>query len=265
MVEEEFEEVSSSLNGNSVDIYDTEEKMARDFSGANNVGLLGSSADIIGEQMCSISNSIGNVNNIIKEHSKQFFSYDNYLVDKINEIVIPEDFLINNPLQINYYTQVILGKNDGESINEGEITQTIDDSFDSDVNAAVVRDISGSDTFEQKYDEGSSIASQENLYKLSEDSDALITKHDDMSNIEGETILYDINDGVSDYVVNTDDNTLTKEVKLNAASNNMGEDATINNYDDYYEEVYDNDNVKLNDINGYYEEVDYDEDNLDEE
>ncbi len=264
MVQEEFDDVTSSLSTNSVDFLNTEEKMGRDFFGANEVGLLGSSADKIEDQMYSVSNSIDNVQSIIKEHSVKFFTYDDYLVEKINEIVIPEDFLINNPLKINYYTQVILGKSDGESVNNGASAQKTDDTFDSSVSAAVVKDISGDEVFEDKYDEASVIDSKEQLYGLTDQPNAYLTNYDEISNIDSQEMLSEVNDGASAYIANINDDSLVNKETLTEVMNEVSDNAAINNLEDYFEEANE-DNVSLSKLNQYYDEVEFNEDYLDKQ
>lgn len=238
LVEEEFEDVSSSFASNSVDIMTTEGQMARDFSGAVDVGLLGSSTDKIGSQMYSISNSIGNIQNIMRQHSSRFFTYDEYLVDKINEIEIPTDFVINNPLEINYYTQVLVGKTDGDSVNEGSSVDIIDDSFDSSVSAAQLRDFDKEDrTSLEKYDDYSNITSAERLYDISTAAVDKIAKYDDMSSISDQIALSDIDTGVSSYVAHTDDDTLVKKTNLYNVMAHDIKDAAVNNLDELYKEA----------------------------
>lgn len=219
MKEEEFEVFTSGLQKNSTGFSSTESQYKKDFQNLVNTGLTGDSVGKIGNQMVAITNSISNVRNIIQKHSNQMFSFDRSVAKKIEDIDIPQDFVANDASSINYYTQTLLGKIDGQSVNEGHESHMFKEIDDSVVNAEKLTDIRGTDSKEEKYDARSSISSQSILGNISGDttqeqhydSSSSVSKaamenisgnvteqqHYDETSVVGKSILGDITSGAT--------------------------------------------------------------------
>ncbi len=167
MQEEEFDMFTGGLQKNSDNFTNTNDNYKKTFQSLVNTGLAGNSVGRIGNQMSAITNSINNVNNIIKEHSTQMFNFDKSVAGKANDIDIPNDFLSNDSASVNYYTQTLLDKIDGRSVNEGHETEMANEIDESVVAAESLFDMRGVTSKEEKYDSSSSIVGQTVLGNIS--------------------------------------------------------------------------------------------------
>ena len=219
MIEDEFDDISASLSNSYDNITNTGDGISNNFRGAISSGLVEKSTYKIGRQMSAISKSIGNVQDIIKKHSEEMFLYDNSVANKINEIEIPQDFIINDSSSINYYTQVMVAKLDGKSVNKGNATNKVDEIDESTINRINLNNIANDiDTNEQVYDDNTSISDAERLYNLSNGNDIQEINYNDDSTVEIEK-LENINNG-SPVESNYDDSTILRNQILNNINNN---------------------------------------------
>ena len=196
MKEEEFEEFTSGLQKSSTRFSSTEGQYKKDFQNLVNTGLTGDSVGKIGNQMVAITNSISNVKNIIQKHSSQMFSFDRSVAKKIEDIDIPQDFVANDSSSVNYYTQTLLGKIDGQSVNEGQESHMFKEIDDSVVNAEKLTDIRGTDSKEEKYDARSSIGGQSILGNIS--GDTTKEQHYDSSSSVSKATMENISGNVTE-------------------------------------------------------------------
>ena len=74
------------------------------------------------------------------------------LREKISEIQIPTDLIANDSSKLNTYTQTLLEKLDGNSVNEGKGPGTVNEVGESEVEGEALKDIHGNVTQDQKYD-----------------------------------------------------------------------------------------------------------------
>ncbi len=167
MKEEEFDMYSSGLKKNSDGFASTNDNFRKKFQSFVDTGLSGGSVGKIGNQMASITNSINNVNNIIRKHSNQMFGFDKEVSNKANDIDIPQDFVANDSASVNYYTETLVGKIDGKSVNEGHQTQKVNEVGDSEVNKENLIDIRGASSKLENYDGNSSILGQSIMSDIS--------------------------------------------------------------------------------------------------
>ena len=164
MREEEFDTLSASLGRSSEGVSTTGGSIGQNFAGAVDAGLLGNSVSTISKQMKAISGSISNVQNIVQQHSSQMFSYDRAMASKIGEIEVPNDFVANDSAEVNTYTQALVAKMDGQSVNDGQEAGEFEEIADSSVTVEMMKDIHGDVTVRQRYDDASSVGGQEGIF-----------------------------------------------------------------------------------------------------
>jgi hypothetical protein len=169
MREEEFDTLAATLANSSNNVSQTGGGIGSKFAGAVDAGLLGDSVSKVSSQMAAISTSISNVQNIVKKHSNQMFSFDRSMASKIEEIQIPTDLMANDSSEINTYTQTLLGKIDGQSVNNGQASTAFKEIDESVVQGEALTDIHGDQTQQQTYDASSGIGGQQAMRNISGD------------------------------------------------------------------------------------------------
>ena len=252
MQEEEFDMFTGGLQKNSDNFTSTNDNYKKTFKSLVDTGLAGSSVGKIGNQMSAITNSINNVNNIIKKHSTQMFNFDKSVANEANDISIPNDFLSNDSASVNYYTQTLLEKMDGRSVNEGHETKKTNEIDESIVSAESLFDMRGIASKEEKYDSSSSIVGQSVLGNISGnvtqeqnyDAHSNVVKEAlsdirgesaqqstyDSSSMVGRTILGNINKATAAGAPEYEDNTgrLTQAALKNVRQSEETKDVSFN-------------------------------------
>lgn len=248
--EEEIDGLTSSLSDSYKSISTTGEAINPNFSGVVNAGLVGNSIGIISNQMSSISNTISNTQGLIDEYKNQLLSYDGKMATKIDDIEMPKDFIINNSSKVNMFTQSLLSKMDGKSVNDGSAFSSTYDTFDSSISNKALSDFSGSAIGDLVYDESSIIDKEDDLNSISKSSSTDEVSYDDLSSIEENFMLIDMipRDSMDEFTY--EDTSIVNEQNLYDISNNN------------YVEDFSNYKVVGDDIDQYMDRVADDEINF---
>ena len=96
------------------------------FTAATNAGFLSGIVKSASKQTSTISSNIGSVNRIAAQYTEDQFERDRKNADAIKEIEVTTDFYANNDTSTKQYNQVLLSKMDGTSVNEGQVTNSVD-------------------------------------------------------------------------------------------------------------------------------------------
>ncbi len=227
MVEEEFDAYTSGAQKNSDNLTSTNDGYKKKFQKLVNTGLAGNSVGKIGNQMTAINNSISNVNNIIRKHSNQMFNYDKSVAQKADEIDIPTDFTSNDSASVNYYTQTLVGKIDGRSVNEGHETEKANEIDETVINGEALSDIRGVTSTVETYDANSSVSGQSTLGNIS--GDVTQQQNYDASSSVGKAALQDISGDVTQQTTYDDSSIVGKTILGNVNINAVD----VPQYDDH--------------------------------
>ena len=212
--EEELSDVSSLLNNSGEDVSSTCENINPSFNGAVSVGLLGNSVGTISNQMGNICKSIDNVKTAIDEFSEDFMTYDKEMAIKINDIDIPNDFLASDSSVVNTYSEVLLQKFDGESVNDGRDASSDFTLNESSINKSSLGDISSSSLTVQSFDDTSSISTLESLSDINKSLSVNTISYDDRSELEQNFMLIDMINRDDTISSTYDDTSSVNEVDL---------------------------------------------------
>ena len=235
--EEELDGITTSLSSSFKSVSNTRDGINPSFSGAVNAGLLGNSIGTISNQMTSISDSINNTQGLIKEYKEQLLTYDNNMATKIDNIEIPKDFLANNSSKVNTYTQSLLSKIDGKSVNLGGSANDTYDTFESSISDKALTDISNGSIDKNEYDDSSSIDVKDAITDINNTSTTELSSYDDNSSILEDFELIDmIPRDIMDDVYYDDSTSIDKEEISDINNDNVF--AEFNN-DDFVDEEID--------------------------
>lgn len=234
--EDEIDGITSSLSNSYKSVSSTGEAINPNFSGAVNAGLLGNSIGIVSNQMNSISNTISNASNLIDEYKNQLLTYDSNMALKIDDIEMPKDFVANNSSKVNMFTQSLLSKMDGKSVNVGSTVSDSYDEFESTIVDMKLSDITSAAIGTQELDDSSVINKEDDLNNISKSSNTDIESYDDNSSIEEDFMLIDMipRDIMDDFYYD-DSSSVKEEVISDISNDNQVED--ISKYDFVDEEI----------------------------
>ena len=190
--EEEMDDLSAGMNKIGNNTQSASKGVIRKFAGTTSSGM-GPSVKAVSKELNLISNSIGNIKNIMKKYSKEIFDYDFKMAKVASDIEIPLDFLANNDTKVNTYNKVLLGKIDGRSVNEGKTSHEFEEIADNSVKKEDLLDITGAAAHLEQYDANSKVtrAAMDNIRS---DKDQVEQALDDRTVI-GHSALGNINNG----------------------------------------------------------------------
>ena len=233
--EDEIDGITSSLSNSYKNVSSTGEAINPNFSGAVNAGLLGNSIGIVSNQMSSISNTISNAQSLIDEYKNQLLTYDSNMALKIDDIEMPKDFMANNSSKVNMFTQSLLSKMDGKSVNAGSTISDDYDEFESTIVDMKLSDISSAAINTQELD-SSSVIEKDDIGNINKASSAEVESYDDNSSIEEDFMLIDMipRDIMDDFYYD-DSSSVKEEVISDISNDNQLED--ISKYDFVDEEI----------------------------
>lgn len=280
MNEEENQQAASGFNRCATEMGDQASAIPSKFSGAVSSGLMGESVSAITKEISALSDSIASMSTIITKHSSQMFEFDRATAQMADEIEIPTDFVANNSMEVNEYTRVLLGKIDGKSVNEGTASIAFNEIDDSTVAAQKLKDITGTTSVEEKYDDRTSIVGESKLGNISGEQaqtqtyDATVSVERtsmgninsnvqtqqqalDESTILGESRLGNINGNNSTQQQNLDTSTTIAAANLNSVNNNTNSTS----FDDNFMGIVQGMNMNM--MNSYQEKAKKDDDDND--
>lgn len=214
--EDIFNEVCKRLNQLEEKSKNCTQNMKSNFSSYN-------AHEMLNDPVNEVNNSLSSQEKITAETEQSFqngygmFDDERKGTQDIENIIVPQDFVGNNAIEINYYNSTILSKIDGKSVN------------------------SGKDAKESVYDDGTVIASEE-LFDINKKKDTGEEEYDDTSVI-GKSILGSINNGAETDERAYDDSTSVGNVKLR----NINEGQTT---EKSYNDAVQINNVGLTGVNG---------------
>lgn len=126
MTRAEMDEGIAGFNQLLTKLQSTVDGMQGKFSVAIEAGFLGDSISTISKQTSSIGNSVNTIKNTINNNVNDMYNIDMKGAEKFEAIEIPTDFYANNDAETNEYNKVLLDKMDNKSVNEGELTDSVD-------------------------------------------------------------------------------------------------------------------------------------------
>lgn len=211
--EEEIENVSNTLTNSYTNLSDAGEHINPDFSGAVRAGLLGGSVNEINKQVDSITHSVGVVHNLMNQYTEKMINFDSLMAEKIDAIDIPQDYLVNDAAKENTYTQTMVAKLDGESVNDGQTAKEFNDIDESTIKQNNLENINENVTVEQNFDDSSSINVQEGLASMNSQSGNK-EEYDASSSISSEVGLSNMDNNNYNEEVQYDDNVNIQEQKV---------------------------------------------------
>ncbi|MBR1386365.1 MAG: hypothetical protein IJ568_06010 [Bacilli bacterium] len=242
--EEEIEDLSATMNKVSNNTSSASKGVVTRFGKAASAGM-GPSVKAISKELSLISQSIDNVKNIMRKHTKELFDYDLKMAQEAGAIEIPQDFLANNSTKVNTYNRSLLSKIDGRSVNEGVASHAFEEIADNTINRKDVLDITKDATKEQTYDASSQVVrsavsditsdKEQQLQNLDEktvigqsvltninNNNVQRTQQLDESTVIGKSVLSDISNGIVPGEVKLDDDTeIEGQLDLDSINNRM--------------------------------------------
>ena len=123
--EEEMNSAVTGLDKCYIDTENTGKNMSTKFAVLKKIGLFGDGVDKINKQINSLSKSLFNVKNIVSKNSNEMFEMDRQLAYIAEDIEIPQDFTKNNSMFTTEFNNMIMSKNDGRAVEEGQPLSSI--------------------------------------------------------------------------------------------------------------------------------------------
>lgn len=117
---------TSQLTSVVTDLMTTVDGINGKFSGAKDAGFLNGMLGTISKQSSSIGNSVNSIKRTISNKATDLFDIDHKGAQAFNEIEICTDFYANNDSEQNEYNKVLIDKMDDKSVNEGQVTNSVD-------------------------------------------------------------------------------------------------------------------------------------------
>ena len=189
---------------------DCRNKTKSDYQGYTNHGLLTNTMKEIDKSVSSVSNLAAKAAQSFYKHGNEMFDFDRKSAVEIETLNIPQDFVGNNSMEINYYNASILSKIDGKSVNDGKSTN------------------------EQEYDDSSAVAA-ESLFDMNKNKITEENEYDDTT-IIGKSILGKVDGGTTNQK-DLDDSTSIGNTNLKQV---QGGQTNAQNY---------NDSISINNVN----------------
>lgn len=116
--EREINDITSHLGRNQVHLGDLGNNSQKTFKSFANANLFSNGARKITQQISSISQSIGKMNNAIKTQTNEMMQLDNKLSSEAESLKIPMDFVRNNSVRAHIFDGITLKKKDGQSVKD---------------------------------------------------------------------------------------------------------------------------------------------------
>lgn len=166
--EEILSEVAKRLKGDlSNSAGELGNKVKKDFSGLNSHGLMQESVARENKNMENMQQYLASTGELFAKSANDMFEFDRTTAEKIEDVHVTQDFDANNSMEVNQFNSFILGKLDGRSVNDGEEAHKFNEIDDSIIAAEGLKDIRGTNSKEEQYDESSSIVGQSILGNIS--------------------------------------------------------------------------------------------------
>lgn len=126
MNREQINTGTAELKSCVADLMSTVDSISGKFTAATDAGFLTGTLKTISQQTSSIGSSISSIQNTINNKTNEMFEIDRKGAEKFNDIEICTDFYANNDTDQNEYNKVLIDKTDDKSVNEGEVTDSVD-------------------------------------------------------------------------------------------------------------------------------------------
>ena len=210
---DQYNSISNNMAG-------THDAMNGSFNGMRSAGLAPGFSEIHG-QVGSLATSINQLSKMVNEQTNNVIGVDTHGAKKVEQILVPQDFVANNAMKINEFDKSILEKIDGKHVDssEAEAKAELD-------NSSVIGkiqtldDVTKGATEAQTYDSNVSIAREQELANITNEEELEEQKIDDSTNIAGQEELVNINNQEGLEEQNIDNNTVIQDVGLGDVSNN---------------------------------------------
>lgn len=151
--EDVLNEYTKKVKEYSVAVEERQKQMLRDYKGLTSHGMCTETMSDLSNNFTSVASLGISTANSFAKHGGEMFNLDKSLAQEINDLTVPQDFVENNSIQINTYNVSILSKIDGQSVNEGQKTEKVDEIADSVVAAQDLTNIKDDQTQKQEYDD----------------------------------------------------------------------------------------------------------------
>lgn len=121
----------SKLDKNIANYEKAASSMSKDFNAVTAKNLYKEGIRIINNKINNINNKTKRYKSVVKKYTDQYFMFDNLAAKNIDELLIPNNFDINDTFEENIFDKVILNKQDGLSVNNGDnnATTIVDNGF----------------------------------------------------------------------------------------------------------------------------------------
>ena len=190
--EDIINEVNKRLNQLGEKSKDCSKKMVSNYSGLTSHGMLTETVGDLDKNFGSFQSVVSGTANSFLKHGTEMIDFDRKAALEIEGTQIPQDFVGNNSIEINYYNASILSKIDGKSTNDGKKS-----------------------TEEKEYDDGTVVAA-ENLFDMSKKPNTNEKEYDDTTVI-GKSILGGVKGGQTNQK-EVDDSTSIGNVNLRSVN-----------------------------------------------
>ena len=140
MREEEMDIAVNGLDKCYTNAENAGKSMDSNFSSIKKTGLFDVGINAINKQINSISTSLFNVKNIVNKNSNSMFEMDRQLSSMAEKIEIPQDFVKNKNIFSTEFNNMIMQKNDGVSVNQG---QSATNNVEVDTQSSIVKNTLG--------------------------------------------------------------------------------------------------------------------------
>lgn len=180
MREEEMNTAISGLDKCYTDTEATGKNMTNNFASIRKAGLFDVGINKINKQISSLTTSLFNVKNIVNKNSNEMFEMDRQLANIANNIEIPQDFVKNNSIFTTEFKDMVMEKNDGTSVNQGQkTTNNVDINTQSSIIKNTIENINNQNILNNAQYEDNIIGNKQNLENIDNNQSTVEQKLND--------------------------------------------------------------------------------------
>lgn len=130
---EEMDNTIIGYNKICTDTDSTLDSIPSKFQSITKTGLFSSGLSTITKQLSKVSSSVSNLKKIIRKQSDKTYEMELSLAKEADQIEIPQNFVKNDAKRYSTIEDIVLNKNDGKSINEGQETEKTNEIRDNNI------------------------------------------------------------------------------------------------------------------------------------
>lgn len=199
---ENVDEISENLENVNEGVSNQLETSMKNFSQLQNAQLYGDGIGVINDQIRNVSKQFNDLQSLLKKQNQEMYDLEHGMKLLAEEITIPKNFEVIDEGRNSVFDFEKLNKNDGASVNNGELSKAMSDNVEYDINKQNIENINKEfQNTVSEYD-SSSIISKENVENINNNQE---TKEQNL-NFEEENIrrknLYGNNSNPNASIIN---------------------------------------------------------------